>query len=199
MVNNDSIQHLDPELKELLFTHLKTTSNLCEFMNSSMTMLLNTIMSLQADEVCQAQYNERTDKHTNCRNGYRKRILTTSVGSLHLLIPKLRKGTYFPENIFSRWARIDRAVICAVAEMYVSGTSTRKVKKSTFLFCHKIGSTSGSIPIPLGEMSTNYSATLRCSITLLTSVIFFMSKLDKLFSGIPNSHSIPARHKHTVW
>lgn len=129
MVNNDSIQHLDPELKELLFTYLKTTSNLCEFMNSSMTMLLNTIMSLQADEVCQAQYNERTDKRTNCRNGYRKRILTTSVGSLHLLIPKLRKGTYFPENIFSRWARIDRAVICAVAEMYVSGTSTRKIEK----------------------------------------------------------------------
>lgn len=129
MVNDNSIQHLDPELKELLFTYLKTTSNLCEFMNSSMTMFLNTIMSVQADEICQAHYNERSDERTNSRNGYRKRILTTSVGDLHLLVPKLRKGTYFPENIFSRWARIDKAVICAVAEMYVSGTSTRKVEK----------------------------------------------------------------------
>ena len=50
----------------------------------------------------------------NQRNGYRERKLTTSVGTINLRIPKLRAGSYFPEDLIERYSRADRAVIAAV-------------------------------------------------------------------------------------
>lgn len=57
----------------------------------------------------------------------RERHFETQVGTITLRIPKLRRGTYFPDGAVERWSRIDRVVICAVAEMYALGVSTRKV------------------------------------------------------------------------
>ena len=62
-------------------------------------------------------------------NGYRERRLLTSVGRVTLRIPKLRRGTYFPEDLIERYSRVDRAVVAAVAEMVAGGVSTRKVEK----------------------------------------------------------------------
>ena len=44
-------------------------------------------------------------------------------------VPKLRSGSFFPEDIVERYQRVDRAVVAAVAEMYATGTSTRKVQR----------------------------------------------------------------------
>lgn len=65
----------------------------------------------------------------NQRNGYRERKLTTSVGTINLRIPKLRAGSYFPEDLIERYSRADRAVVAAVSEMVTNGVSTRKVKR----------------------------------------------------------------------
>ena len=43
-------------------------------------------------------------------------------------IPKLREGSFFPEDVIERHCRIDRALVAAVAEMYDMGISTRKVQ-----------------------------------------------------------------------
>ena len=77
-------------------------------------------MGAQADEACEAG---------NRRNGYRERRLTTSVGTINLRIPKLRAGSYFPEDLIERYSRADRAVVAAVSEMVTNGVSTRKVKR----------------------------------------------------------------------
>ena len=77
-------------------------------------------MGAQADEACEAG---------NQRNGYRERRLTTSVGTINLRIPKLRAGSYFPEDLIERYSRADRAVVAAVSEMVTNGVSTRKVKR----------------------------------------------------------------------
>ena len=53
----------------------------------------------------------------------------TCVGKLNLRVPKLRMGTYFPEDILARYSRTDRAVIAAITEMVTNGVSTRKVSK----------------------------------------------------------------------
>lgn len=63
----------------------------------------------------------------NSRNGYRERDLVTCVGDITMRIPKLRSGSFFPEDVVERHQRVDRAVVSAVAEMYATGTSTRKV------------------------------------------------------------------------
>jgi len=48
---------------------------------------------------------------------------------LTLRVPKLRTGYFFPGDVIERYQRVDRAVVAAVAEMYATGTSTRKVAK----------------------------------------------------------------------
>ena len=129
MVNPNRITHDAPELRDVLLGFLESASSLCDMMNTTMAAVLNEIMSIQADEACGAGYGERSDTRVNRRNGYRKRDLDTTVGTLPLMVPKLRSGSYFPTDLFERWSRTARALAAAVAEMYVTGTSTRKVEK----------------------------------------------------------------------
>ena len=83
--------------------------------------VVNAVMDAEADQLCAGG--------ANSRNGYRERSLATCVGTLTLRIPKLRSGSFFPEDVLERYQRVDRALVAAVAEMYATGTSTRKVQK----------------------------------------------------------------------
>ena len=51
------------------------------------------------------------------------------MGTLTLGVPKLRQGSFFPEDVLTRYQRVDGALVAAVAEMYATGTSTRKVQR----------------------------------------------------------------------
>ena len=74
-----------------------------------------------------AQLHERRpDERATHRNGYRERLLTTQVGDLILAIPKLRKGSFFPNWLEPR-RRVDKALYAVVMEAYTGGISTRKV------------------------------------------------------------------------
>lgn len=94
--------------------------NINELVRTLAEALVNEIMDAQAEDAC-AEGNQR--------NGYRERRLLASVGRITLRIPKLRRGSYFPEDLIERYSRVDRAVVAAVAEMVTSGVSTRKVEK----------------------------------------------------------------------
>ena len=95
--------------------------NLQELLRQLAESVVNEIMSAEADQLCEATKNSR--------NGYRERRLITCVGTLTLRIPKLRVGSFFPDDVLERYQRVDRAIVAAVAEMYATGTSTRKVQK----------------------------------------------------------------------
>ncbi len=69
---------------------------------------------------------ERGPERTTHRNGHRPRVLSTATGDLHLKIPKLRQGTFFPSLLEPR-RRIDQALHAVVMEAYVHGVSTRAV------------------------------------------------------------------------
>ncbi|MGO5392442.1 IS256 family transposase [Collinsella sp. LCP19S3_C9] len=81
----------------------------------------NAIMDEEADHLC--------GDGANSRNGYRNRTPETCVGTLNLRIPELRTGSFFPEDVLERHRRVDRALVAAVAEMYATGTGTRKVQR----------------------------------------------------------------------
>ena len=83
--------------------------------------MLNAIMDAEADQLSAGG--------ANSRNGYRERALKTCVGDITMRIPKLRTGSFFPEDVIERYQRVDRALVAAVAEMYATGTSTRKVQR----------------------------------------------------------------------
>ncbi|MEQ8842264.1 MAG: IS256 family transposase [Acidimicrobiales bacterium] len=73
-----------------------------------------------------AEHGERTLSRSNLRNGHRDKLLSTPAGDLTLGIPKLRKGSFFPELLEPR-RRIDKALWAVIMTAYITGTSTRKV------------------------------------------------------------------------
>ena len=92
-----------------------------ELLRSLAEQVVNAVMDAEADQLCGGG--------ANSRNGYRERSLATCVGPLTLRIPKLRTGSLFPDGVIERHRRADRALVAAVAEMYDTGTSTRKVQR----------------------------------------------------------------------
>jgi len=72
-----------------------------------------------------ADRHERSEERLGYRNGYRPRSLTTQVGDLDLLIPKLRAGSFLPSILEPR-RRVDQALYAVIMEAYFGGISTRK-------------------------------------------------------------------------
>ena len=95
--------------------------NLQELFRSLAERVVNEVMAAEAEQLC--------GETGNSRNGFRERRLNTCVGTLTLRIPKLRSGSFFPDDVIERYQRTDRALVAAVAEMRATGTSTRKVAK----------------------------------------------------------------------
>jgi putative transposase len=81
---------------------------------------------------------ERVEGRTGQRNGHKPRMIRTRVGTLNLLVPQDREGT-FSSRLFSRYQRSyqrnEKALVLALMEMYVEGVSTRKVKEVTEALC----------------------------------------------------------------
>jgi putative transposase len=87
------------------------------------------LMASEVDALCGACHGERSPERVNYRNGFRSRRWDTRVGSIDLRIPKLRKGTYFPEQLVEPRRRSEKALLNVIAESYVLGVSTRKVDR----------------------------------------------------------------------
>ena len=69
---------------------------------------------------------ERSEDRSGTRNGSRPRTVSTPAGDVEARIPKLRKGSFFPELLEPR-RRVDRALWGVIMTASVTGTSTRKV------------------------------------------------------------------------
>ena len=87
---------------------------------------LQELIEVEAGSAIGAGRYERTEGRVTERNGYRPRVESTKAGDLHVAIPKLRQGSFFPSLLEPR-RRIDRALWAVVVEAYVHGVSTRKV------------------------------------------------------------------------
>ncbi len=84
------------------------------------------LMALDVDRLCGAGAHERSTERLNHRNGYRPRRWETRAGAVDVQIPKLRKGTYFPEFLEPRRAS-EKAMTAVIQEAYIQGVSTRSV------------------------------------------------------------------------
>ena len=67
-------------------------------------LVLQRLMEAEAESRCGAARYERSSERVNQRHGYRDRALETRLGTLHLKIPKLRSGSYFPSFLERRKA-----------------------------------------------------------------------------------------------
>lgn len=100
-----------------------------DLMRHLLQSIINTLLSADADAVVGAEYGRPTPDRIAQRNGYRRRPLDTRVGTIDVAVPKLRKGTYFPEWLLERRKRAESALITVVADCYLAGVSTRRMDK----------------------------------------------------------------------
>jgi|HubBroStandDraft_1064217.scaffolds.fasta_scaffold119971_1 putative transposase len=92
------------------------------------------VLEAEMTEALQAEKGERTPTRLGHRSGYYDRKLVSRVGVLELRVPQDRAGRFSTE-LFERYQRSEKALVAALAEMYVQGVSTRKVKAVTEELC----------------------------------------------------------------
>ena len=100
-----------------------------DLMRTLLQTMINALLCADADAVVGAEYGRPTPGRTSQRNGYRHRAMDTRVGTIDVAIPKVRKGTYFPEWLLERRKRAETALITVVADCYLAGVSTRRMDK----------------------------------------------------------------------
>jgi putative transposase len=99
-----------------------------EGMKHVITWFLNQVMQQEALNQIKAQPYERTGQRKARRNGTRKRSLKTIHGEVILDKPQFREIP-FKTQVFDRYSRVEKSLRIAIAESYLEGVSTRKVKE----------------------------------------------------------------------
>jgi putative transposase len=105
-----------------------------EFFRGVVQEVVQQVLEAEMEEALQAGKGERTEGRLGYRSGYYSRSLVTRVGRLELRVPQDRQGR-FSTQVFDRYQRSEKALVLALAEMYVQGVSTRKVKAITEELC----------------------------------------------------------------
>ena len=96
--------------------------------------VMQEMLEAEMTDALGAEKGERTAARLGYRSGYYTRTLVTRVGKLELRVPQDRDGQFSTE-LFERYQRSEQALVATLAEMYVQGVSTRKVKAITEELC----------------------------------------------------------------
>ena len=105
-----------------------------EFLRPLVEVVVQQVLEAEMSEALGAGKGERTEGRLGYRSGYYVRSLVSRVGKLELRVPQDRQGR-FCTQLFERYQRSEKALVAALAEMYVQGVSTRKVKAITEELC----------------------------------------------------------------
>jgi putative transposase len=105
-----------------------------DFVRAAVSVLAQAALEAEMTERIGAAKGERSEMRLGYRSGYYSRSLITRVGTLELRVPQDRDGRFSTE-LFQRYQRSEKALVGTLAEMYVQGVSTRKVKAVTEALC----------------------------------------------------------------
>jgi transposase-like protein len=105
-----------------------------EFLPELIRILVNAAMHLERQKHLGAGWHERTPERQGHANGYKAKTVQTRVGDITFAIPQVREGGFYP-GALEKGLRSERALTMTLAEMYVQGVSTRKVKAITEQLC----------------------------------------------------------------
>ena len=118
--------------------HKKNNTNLTELLLQCMTQpdpmlsmlewLCTRLMETEVDQQLGAEKSQRSDGRSGYRSGYRPSRLDTRMGTMYLMVPKVRQGGYIPFFVTER-KRSEAVLIQVVQEAFVQGVSTRKMEK----------------------------------------------------------------------
>src|ERR1700736_2180312 len=105
-----------------------------DFVRAAVEALVQAALEAEMTEAIGAAKGERSETRLSYRSGYYSRSLITRVGTLELRVPQDWMGRFSTE-LFERCQRSEKALVGTLAEMYVQGVSTRKVKAVTEALC----------------------------------------------------------------
>jgi putative transposase len=92
-----------------------------------MRVLMNNIMQAERAKYLQADEYERTKARKGHANAYKPKTIKTRMGEVTFAMPQVREGGFYASAL-EKDRRSERALTLSLAEMYVQGVSTRKVK-----------------------------------------------------------------------
>ncbi|WP_187647529.1 IS256 family transposase [Nitrosophilus labii] len=95
---------------------------------SIMKWMMEQLMKIESEMKVGAKKGEHNSERKSYFSGYRPRRFDTRLGTVYLMIPKIRKGGYIPFFITEK-RRSEQALISMVKEAYVNGISTRKIER----------------------------------------------------------------------
>ena len=105
-------------------------------LKESLTALLNQIMVAEREDFVGAGRYERTSERRGYCNGFKDKKLLTRSGELHIQIPQVRGGDFYP-SCLEKGEKVEQALKLVLAEAYVQGVSTRRMKQITEELCGK--------------------------------------------------------------
>lgn len=110
------------DMLEIVSTHGTTV------IAEAFTTILNLAMSAERETALGAASYERSAERKGYANGFKPKTLATRVGELKLQVPKTRGISFYP-SCLEKGVRSEKALTIALAEMYVQGVSTRRVRR----------------------------------------------------------------------
>lgn len=90
--------------------------------------LCEQLMEAEVSAKLNASKSERTPERSGYRSGYRVRRFDTRMGTIYLVVPKIRNGGYVPFFVTER-KRSEVALMNVIHEAYINGVSTRKIER----------------------------------------------------------------------
>jgi putative transposase len=105
-----------------------------DFLRPLVQAVVQEVLEAEMTEALGAEKSERTGQRAGYRSGHYSRKMVTRVGTLELRVPQDRQGR-FSTVVFEQYQRSEKALVAALAQMYVQGVSTRKVKTITEELC----------------------------------------------------------------
>lgn len=97
-------------------------------------VLINQAMQVERSKYLKAGEYERTEDRKGHANGYKPKTVRTRMGEITFAVPQVREGGFYPSAL-EKGLRSERALTITLAEMYVQGVSTRRVKAITEQLC----------------------------------------------------------------
>ncbi len=105
-----------------------------EILPELIRVIINMAMQAEQQQHLKAAPYQHTEERQGHANGYKPKTVHTRVGDITFSIPQVREGGFYPSAL-EKGLRSERALLLALAEMYVQGVSTRKVKAITEKLC----------------------------------------------------------------
>ncbi|MGB4595958.1 MAG: transposase [Anaerolineaceae bacterium] len=97
-------------------------------------VMVNEAMQIERENFLGAKPYERSQERQGHANGYKPKRVKTRIGEVTFDVPQVREGGFYPHSL-EKGMRSERALLLALAEMYVQGVSTRKVAAITEKLC----------------------------------------------------------------